>query len=301
MPFHSRFLFLSALGFGLISQAAFVQAETFNWTNITYAPTPTVATSATPQTLGSGGSSNTLSIQFGLNNGATFQDGPQSPAVDSYSTNGSYASGGNADTARFLQIGADMVNGTGGIGSITVNLFFAKPVTSLTFSFFDVDTQATGSAPFTDQIRGIQATSAAGPVVYPTTVTNGGPTSANTVAGSGSTYTITAASNNPNNLAGGNATVTFSSVTPITELTFVYGDNLHGHRRPRPGPTRRPFQLHLCYGARTRHDSDARAGAGRAGRPGFPTPPVIGSGVAFIFRIPTARPGRTPCFVSGGL
>ena len=220
---------LAIAGFGLILGPASVQADSFSWANITYAPTPTVAAQTT--SLGAGGGTNMLSIQFALNNGATFLPTAtvQSPTVDSYNTNNTYyASGGNSATEKYLQVGVNMVNSTNGIGSVTVNLFFAKPITNAQFSFFDVDiNSANATGQYVDQIRSIVGTAVNGSPVYLSSLTG---SADNTVSGTTSTasaYAVTANANNVNNLAAANATATFGA-TPITEISYTYGDAYTG-------------------------------------------------------------------------
>ena len=234
MRLSSRFSTLATTGLSLILGSASIHADTFSWNNITYAPTPTAAQQTT--ILGAGGGGNSLSIQFALNNGATFLPTAtvQSPAVSNYNVNNTYYTSGGAtnQAENFLQIGSDLVNSTNGIGSITVNLFFAKPVTNLSFSFFDVDINAAAqntTAAYADQINNIYGTTASGAKVY--LGTNGlTPGTANGVIGTAgtATYGVLASANNVNNLAGGNATATFASVTPVTELSYTYGDGYTG-------------------------------------------------------------------------
>ena len=198
-----------------------------------HAPTPTAAQQTT--SLGAGGGTNSVSIQFTLNNGANFLPTTtvQSPAVSNYNANNTYyASGGNSATENYLQIGADLVNSTNGIGSITVNLFFAKPVTNLSFSYFDVDINSAAtntSAAYADQINNIYGTTATNAKVY--LGTNGlTPGTANGLTGTAgnATYGVLDSANNVNNLAAGNATATFTSATPITELSYTCGDGYTG-------------------------------------------------------------------------
>ena len=228
------FIPTASLTLGLVAWAASSRADVFSWNNITYAPTPTVATQQT--SLGAGGGTNSVSIQFALNSGATFLTNVQSPTVSNYNANNTYyASGGATNPAEnFLQIAADLVSSTGGIGSITVNLFFAKPVTSLSFSFFDVDINAAAnntSGAYADQITNIYGTTTSNAKVYLGTNSNTlTPGTANGLTGTAgtATYGVLASANNVNNLAAANAAVSFTSATPFTELTYTYGDGYVG-------------------------------------------------------------------------
>lgn len=229
MKFRLRFSTFSALTLGLALYAAPARADVFSWSNITYAPAAPVApaTQNALTDLGSGGGTNDIKVQMTLNSGAQFITAVASPTTSTYNTNTTYytGGGGNGDQ-KFLQIGGNMVAG-GNIGSITVTIFFAKPVINCQFTFFDVDTNATGGNPYADKISNIVGvgTDANKSAVYLSTLQSSGSTPTNTVSGSGATFQALANANNNNGLNNGNVTATFGN-TPISQFSYTYGDGL---------------------------------------------------------------------------
>ena len=226
MKLHPRSSALAAFVLGLTLHAASARADVFDWNNFTYAPANAAAAATTTALGNSTNGSNSLSVKMVLSTGAAFYTGVQSPASGSYSGSNVYASGGGADTQKSLQVAVNFANNT---QFVTVTLTFAKPVVSAAFSFFDVDSgtiTANGVAGgYIDQIRGIQGTTASGATVNPVSLTAGAD---NTVSGnsamSNSNNPIDATYTNAQNASGGNVAVAFDSSTPITQLTYVYGD-----------------------------------------------------------------------------
>lgn len=230
MNLHPRHAAWAVLTLGLTLHTVSARADVFDWNNITYAPT--AAQAQTPISLGnSANGSNSATIRFTLNSGATFgasgtnaSGAFQYPISASYSQNTSYASGGGANAQKFLQIGGNLSGNTPTVTqSLLVSILFAQPVVSATFSFFDVDTNAANATTFfTDRVSAIQGSFNGGTAVIPT-VTNTGSTT-DSVSGN----VVTGTGTNAQNAAGSNALVTFDSTTPITQLTFVYGDAYTG-------------------------------------------------------------------------
>ena len=101
MKLHARFLTLASLTVGLTLHAASTWADTFDWNAITYAPATAMA-AQTKTILGTTAGGNTISLQFTLNNGATFTPAATlpSPVSASYADNTGYVSGGGSTTQR---------------------------------------------------------------------------------------------------------------------------------------------------------------------------------------------------------
>ena len=238
MKLHSRPAALAALALGLTVHSASSQAEIFDWNNVSYKPVITSTGAALQNLANSAVTDNTLSLSIDLKNGATFSGttAAPSPASGSYATNPNnadntfsttYQAGGLATTQKALQISA-------GFGSSTqymlVTILFAKPVTAVTFSFFDIDTPNSATTiatanQYTDQIRAIQGTDYnTGDSVTPVSLTNASNTYTSVDSATQVTGKISSAPTDGN----ANATVTFSSSTPLSQFSFVYGDAYTG-------------------------------------------------------------------------
>ena len=228
MKLHPGPAISSILALGLTWQAATCRADVLDWNNITYAPSAAAAQSQSAAFASANGS-NSVRIQFTLTNstfaaaGNVNNQAYQFPISASYSQSAAYTSGGGANTQKSLQIGANFSSNSPTVtSSMLVTLFFAQPVVSTTFNFFDVDTNASGNAGYIDKVSGIQGSVNGGTAVIPTVTTTG---STNDTA---SGNTITGTGNSAQNVSTSNATVTFDSSTPINQLSFVYGDNFTG-------------------------------------------------------------------------
>ena len=233
MKLHVRSSALATLTLGLILSTLSSKAEVFDWNNVSYKPTTTAAGAAQQTLPNSAVTDNTLSLSITLNNGATFLGTTApSPVSGSNTTNtanadntfnANYAVGGQATTQKALQLGADFATNT---QYMLVTILFAKPVTAVSFSFFDIDTPATNqTTQYVDQVRGIQAlNSNNGTTVTPVSLTNVNNTY-NTVD---SATQVTGKFISPQTDNTANATATFSSSTPISQFSFVYGDAYTG-------------------------------------------------------------------------
>lgn len=223
MPSRPLCSILAAFATGLCLQAVPSHGEVFDWNNVTYAPTTAQATTTTNLT-NTAITDNSLSLKFTLNGAATFQPAStvQSPNSASNSQNTTYySSGGLATTQKSLQMVVDF---TSNADSTLVNIFFAKPVVSLSFSLFDVDSgTVTGSGAYQDRISAIQGLSTAGGTVTPSSLTNIGTGATNTID-SGTQATAISQSSAAQASNNGNINVAFSSTTPITQISFLYGD-----------------------------------------------------------------------------
>ena len=226
---------LPILALACVWQPASSRADVFDWNNVNYKPATTSTGAPLTVLSNSALTTNTLSIQIGLNNGATFLTTPASPVAGSNATNptpptgsdntfnANYAVGGQATTHKALQLGADFATNT---QYMLVTIFFAKPVTSVTFSVFDVDTPtAAQTTQYADQVRAIQGVSSAnGTTVTPVSLTN----VSNTYTSVDSATQVTGKANSDQTANTANATATFSSSTPISQFSFVYGDGYTG-------------------------------------------------------------------------
>ncbi len=234
MQFPTRFSTFAAIFGGLILGAGSLRADTFDWNNITYSPGGAAATTATPTYTGrpagspnSTGSTNTLSLNIVLTNGATFSTGATSPISASYDDNNTYyTSGGGATSQRSLQLVADFANAT---QYIKVTVVFAKPVTNVSFNFFDVDSGTVNNGQYQDQIRTVQGLGTNGTTLYDATFSNTNSTT-NTVDNAAHTATaiaVSGTSSAASNSGAGNVAASFGN-NQITQFSFIYGDAIPG-------------------------------------------------------------------------
>ena len=219
MKLHPRLAAVSALVFSLSFHAASSsRASVFDWNNFTYSGATVTPTDK--NTLGtSTDGTNTLSLQYTLNNTATFSTAATSPIAASNTTNTTYyTDGGNSTTQKYLQTVADFANNT---QNMTITLFFAKPVVGLSFTIFDVDSNTAGT--YQDDVSAIMGLNVNGSSVNPQSLANIGTGATNTIVGTTEIKAVSgsSAAQNSNN---GNATVTFDSTAQITQISFTYGD-----------------------------------------------------------------------------
>ena len=223
MPLSSR-LAAAALFAGTVFALPSLRADSLFWSNVNYAPTTAQAIQRNDLATING---NTVSLQFGSNSGTNnfFSTSVPSPAAGTYTagSNTTYTNGGILGQ-RALQIVADFDNATGGNiaagSSLLVTVFFTRPITNLSFSFYDVDNGSTGSGPYNDVVSNIFGLGTGGASVPPVSIADG--TANGHVIGANSA-TITATGNSAQNAGAGNSTVTFGN-TPITQFSFTYTD-----------------------------------------------------------------------------
>jgi hypothetical protein len=131
--------------------------------------------------------------------------------------------GGLSPGRNSLELAIDLTNQSQSLTvTYTFSAAYASGVTNVSFSLFDIDSQATGSSNFEDQVRTIYATLTNGTQIA-ATITNIG--SSVTPAGIGLAQTLTGNSNAIDLDAGseaGNATISFLSDN-IRSISFVYG------------------------------------------------------------------------------
>ena len=221
---------LTAFLIGVTLPAADADVLALDWSHLSAAYQSGAANAGTPQNFTVG--SNTVSTVFGYQGGASSSVFILStPTV---ATNGSgspanvYTTGGLTDGELAMQIGIALPNtSTDGV-VFTIN--FAQAVYGVTFKLFDVDYT---SGNFTDQVRNIVGTDGGATVLPALTGSayNSVGSDANNAA-AGFSNSVTGTGNNAQTAANGNVTVSFSNLTPITSVSFVYGDNTNSALGP---------------------------------------------------------------------
>ncbi len=198
-----------------------------DWAHLSAAYQSGAANATTAQSFTVG--SNTLSTVFatettsGTAGGFAFN----SPVVGTYGRTApnttTYSNGGTTDGELALQIGIALTDSTAQDMKFTIN--FSQAVYGATFRLFDLDANTTSTG-FVDQVRNIFGTNGGATVLPMLTgsASNQVGSDANNLT-AGYLNSVTGTANANQNTGDGNVTVTFDSATPITSISFVYGDN----------------------------------------------------------------------------
>lgn len=222
-------------------------ADTLNWGTSGY------NYSTAPNTVGTV-NGNAITIQYStpsyFNNSyvtANATTTQPTPAVGTNTANTTLYTDGGTNTgsvgtgSQALQILANFDNGTvlAANAGITITVFFSKPVSGLLFSFWDVDTNASGGNAYNDRINFLTGRTTAGTFVAPSPISSGAAntfstgTFASNVNGGGGYGVITSSANavqgyNANiaagSLAAGAGTTTIQFAQTITQFSFTYQD-----------------------------------------------------------------------------
>ena len=218
--------FLACLTVGGLANA---QADILglDWAHLSAAYQTGAANATTTQNFTVG--SNTLSTVFAVEttSGTAGNFAFNSPINATYGSTApnttTYTNGGTTDGELALQIGIALTDSTAQDMKFTIN--FSQAVYGATFRLFDLDANLTGTG-FVDQVRNIFGNNG-GATVLPTltgSASNQVGSDANN-ATAGYLNSVTGTANSAQNAGNGNVTVTFDSNTPITSISFVYGDN----------------------------------------------------------------------------
>ena len=228
-----------ALAAFLPSPRAQAVVDTLNWGNsgYTYNAATQVGAAGSTNATNHGGTvttvnGNTVSILY--DTGSYFNNAianSPSPSVGTYGATANTASqqapiytDGGTGGGKALQLLANFTDGTNIIknAGFSVTVFFSKPVTGLSFSLYDIDTNAAGNATYHDLVNNISGKAfLRGGTVVPSSMGNGADNGYTLTPTTPGTFTGTASS--AQNVGDGNGTVNFG-LTPISSLTFFYTD-----------------------------------------------------------------------------
>ncbi len=223
-----------ALAFALVAPA---RSQTLVWNNVT---DWAAGTTNKTETAANG---NQLHFTFANSlTGDTVSHYVQnSPAVTNFAASNLVADGGTGQKVLYTAVNFDPTTGTnamaGNVESVTITVTLSQPTTALSFNIYDIDASAATNPTYVDQVRNILASSNGTtyniqPTISATAADNtvyiqsrdGGAYTADNSATIINAITGTA-SNTPQNNAGANRTILFTSATPITSFEFTYGNN----------------------------------------------------------------------------